>query len=396
MTPTRVSAEASPPGPLQSRRNTYVPLIKVGVGDPPSGVEVGFGPVQSPDAVHESVPSDCQDKVVEDPVITSDFAGANPLIVGMGNTASGRSMNWVPPGPLQVNLNSLFPWLRPESVSLPDSGLDPLQGAPLASQDSAYSEDQISSTESLGSMKFALNSNSMNGGGKTSMEIVFVISPFTPTQVSSKSLISRERTPVSKVPAVPRESPHAPLATQLVASVVFHRNKVPLLFCPNLVEPAVNCKVGGGKTGNFTSAEMLPPPPWQVSLNVLVPFVSPDRTSSPPSGSLLPVNGAPVAEQLFASVTDQKIFTLSPGATTSLDNSRVMTGAGTTSTVTSLDTSPFKPVHCRPYSLKSLVSTPVSNVPEGSFAPLQAPLAVHAVASVAFHFNCVPVLVCGS
>ena len=95
----------------------------------------------------------------------------------------------------------------------------------------------------------------------------------------------------------------------------------------------------------FASAAVVPPPPLQVSLKVLAPFVRLLRVSLLPVGFFDPENGAPLAVQVCASVTSHEISTLSPGATTSSDKVSSTTGAGTTSTVTVCSTSPLSPTH---------------------------------------------------
>ena len=100
-----------------------------------------------------------------------------------------------------------------------------------------------------------------------------------------------------------------------------------------------------------------------------------------PCVSLAPVQD-PLAVQDFASVLSHSSVNPSPGATTSALGVSWTVGAGTARTVTLSVSSPFGPSQRSVKMLSPASSGSVVTDPDVLRAPLQAPLAAHAVASV--------------
>ncbi len=130
-TVTVVDWAAVPPGPMQVRINSVVPLSGAVVCEP----LVGTRPLQPPEAVQLLAWSDCQLRMVVSPAL-SVVACAIRLTEGAGSvTMTSADCEDAPPGPLQVSMKVVFA-VSASIVTAPLTGFVPVH-PPLASQESA-------------------------------------------------------------------------------------------------------------------------------------------------------------------------------------------------------------------------------------------------------------------
>ena len=127
-----------------------------------------------------------------------------------------------------------------------------------------------------------------------------------------------------------------------MASVAFHLSWVPELDCGSCVARAVKSSVGAGTTATSALARVVPPTPRHDRANFLMPLVSPDKVSDPDVG-FVPVNGAPLAVQDWASRATQVRRIDSPGIARSRSEENSTTGAGKARTVTDREAVPPGP-----------------------------------------------------
>lgn len=208
--------------------------------------------------------------------------------------------------------------------------------------------------------------------------------PPVPVQVKVKVLLALVSAPVLALPLVALLPLHAPLAVQLVASVL-DQVRVEELPLVTDVGFALKDTVGAGAAGvTVTDAErlMLPPLPVQVSVNVLLAVSAPVDWF--PEVALLP-DQAPDAVQESAPLDVQVKVEGLPLVTVVGLADRLKLGAGAlTETVTDRVTLPPLPVQVSEKSVVT-VKAPVDCVPDVAFVPDQPPDALQLVASVDDH-----------
>ena len=216
--------------------------------------------------------------------------------------------------------------------------------------------------------------------------------PPSPVQARVNVLLVAVSAPVLADPAVARLPDQAPLAVHEVALVEDHVNEL-LPPLDTLVGLAVKVTVGAGTelaTVTVTDLLALPPPPLQLSVNVLLAAVS-ATVFAEPLVARLP-DHAPEAVQLVALVDDH-VSELLPPLDTLVGFAAIDTvGAGVgavTVTVADLLAEPPVPVQVSA-KLVVAVSAPVLADPAVARLPDHAPDAVQLVALVDDHVSELP------
>jgi hypothetical protein len=294
--------------------------------------------------------------------------------VGNGSTVTVVDCAAVPPAPVQLSVNVLS--VVSELLgAVPDVALLPLH-APLAVQLVAFVDDHVSVlslplTKLLG---LALSVTVGNGSTVTVVDCAAV--PPLPVQLSVNvpSVVSA---PVEADPEVALLPAHAPLAVQLVALA---DDQVTVLALPlaTLVGFTPIVTVGAGFTVTVVDCAAVPPPPVQLSVNVLSVVSAP--VEADPDVALLP-DHAPFAVQLVAFADDQVSVLALPLATLLGLAPIVTVGAEFTVTVVDCAAVPPLPVQLS-VNVLSVVNAPVEAVPDVALLPVHASLAVQLVALV--------------
>jgi hypothetical protein len=120
--------------------------------------------------------------------------------VGAGTTATSVVNLVVPPTPLQESENFFVPLVSSRSVSVPDVGLAPVKGNPLAEQLVASVLRHESTTDSPGSVRVGCAVSVTSGFGNAKIVRVAALVPPGPAQVSTKVLVRSLRAGVVKLP----------------------------------------------------------------------------------------------------------------------------------------------------------------------------------------------------
>jgi hypothetical protein len=172
---------------------------------------------------------------------------------------------------------------------------------------------------------------------------------------------------------------HPPLAVQLVALLVVQARLAELPEVTTVGEALSEMTGADGDTETMTDVELVPPAPLQLREKVEVAFSA--GLISVPLASFDPVQ-APEAVHDVEPVTLQVSVVVSPIRTVDGLALRAMVGCPVAMVMEAFaEVVPPAPVHCN-VKVESVVTGPTDSEPLTAFAPLQAPEAVHAVASV--------------